>query len=95
MITILTTWQCSPDTAIASICRVAPKGRLRLVAARAQVIDELEPVLPMWLVKQHPDWFPPYIFVLKASWCRTALLCSNAKLYALLCIPFKVASPGC
>ena len=59
------------------------------MAARAQVIDELEPVLPVWLVKRHPDCFPPHIFILKASCCRTALLGINARLSALLCLTFE------
>lgn len=28
----------------------------------------------MWLVKRHPDWFPPHIFILKVAPASTSIM---------------------
>lgn len=67
--------------------QVAEKGDLRFMASRAQIIDELETLLPAWLRNRHPEWYPAYVHVLKVG---------SALLYLALsvlcwCMPMRLA----
>lgn len=40
---------------------------LRFLTSKAGVIDELEYTMPQWLRKRNPDWYPPYIHILRVN----------------------------
>lgn len=49
---------------IAQIVQVAENGDLRFMSGRAQVIDELETTIPVWLRQRNPQWYPKFVHIL-------------------------------
>ena len=49
---------------IAQIVQVAENGDLRFMSGRAQVIDELETTIPVWLRHRNPQWYPKFVHIL-------------------------------
>jgi len=42
---------------------------LRFLCSKAEVIDEIETVVPQWVKNRNPAWYPAYIHVLKVTSC--------------------------
>jgi len=42
---------------------------LRFLCSKAEVIDEIETVVPQWVKNRNPEWYPAYIHVLKVTSC--------------------------
>ncbi len=40
---------------------------LRFLCSKAEVIDEIETVVPQWVKNRNPEWYPAYIHVLKVA----------------------------
>ncbi len=40
---------------------------LRFLCSKAEVIDEIETVVPQWVKNRNPEWYPAYIHVLKVT----------------------------
>ena len=40
---------------------------LRFLCSKAEVIDEIETVVPQWVKSRNPEWYPAYIHVLKVT----------------------------
>lgn len=45
--------------------QVAENGDLRFMSGRAQVIDELETTIPVWLRQRNPQWYPKFVHILR------------------------------
>ena len=43
---------------------------LRFLTSKAGVIDGLEFTMPCWLKRRYPEWYPPYIHILRVSILR-------------------------
>jgi len=50
-----------------SLNHVTANEGVRLLLSKAQAIDELEVVLPAWVIRKFPQLFPPFLFVLRVD----------------------------
>ncbi|DBA98675.1 hypothetical protein WJX77_002585 [Trebouxia sp. C0004] len=47
--------------------KVKDNEGLRFLCSKAEVIDEIETVVPQWVKNRNPEWYPAYIHVLKVN----------------------------
>ncbi|DBA86726.1 TPA: hypothetical protein ACH3X2_005431 [Trebouxia sp. C0005] len=47
--------------------KVKDNEGLRFLCSKAEVIDEIETVVPWWVKSRNPEWYPAYIHVLKVN----------------------------
>ena len=59
---------------MAQIVQVAENGDLRFMSGRAQVIDELETTIPVWLRRRNPQWYPKFVHILTV-WPGPSTVC--------------------
>ena len=49
------------------------------MSGRAQVIDELETTIPVWLRRRNPQWYPKFVHILTVRLGPDTVCCNSVR----------------